>query len=650
MQPIFAIKDYILLNLIGKGSFGEVYLTQKVNYPYYLATKIMDVRTINPILQGYLLTEMSLMQNFNHPNIIHLFDLLQTNTHYYVIMEYCNGGTLSSCLEKYGKPFPIEIIQHLMRQIVNGLKYIHFNRIIHRDLKPDNILLNFKNIEDKNNMNLLSAEVKIIDFGLARQLKQNELANTAIGSPIHMDPLILKKYNKAGGYEKLQGYNEKADIWSLGTIFYQMLTGEQLFNVSGMDELQKKIELGYYKLPTKLNLTEELISFINGMLQYDGELRLSADELSKHDFLVKNVNNFTPANLNLISDKVKGFDLIINSKKNTTIRNMFNKKENKGHPEWEAYINGLLSEYHLAKEYFKENNLTNQEQIANNIYGIIQQINVQYTLGNYSYMKSLPKPITPEFIYGCSTEERGKKFNEVLSKYLDDKDQLENKINSFDKNSPTFNDDAKLEYEQYLSELQNYEKKIEELDTIFNNEWSPPPEYIKESKECAIEKLYHFNYLKIEIKKIDDREKESLDLIVSLKFKDAILFNKEVKLNKGNNYYNKWTWTINTKDWLNISDFFLKIENNTNSSNNGKRPVKVKVNIGKVKSGKAITYNSAIWDDKKEAINVIVNPYILEGKKYLTNEKRDIINIKIYPPFNGKSSATKNIPDFDNLK
>ena len=122
MQPIFAIKDYILLNLIGKGSFGEVYLTQKVNYPYYLATKIMDVRTINPILQGYLLTEMSLMQNFNHPNIIHLFDLLQTNTHYYVIMEYCNGGTLSNCLEKYGKPFPIEIIQHLTRQIVNGLK------------------------------------------------------------------------------------------------------------------------------------------------------------------------------------------------------------------------------------------------------------------------------------------------------------------------------------------------------------------------------------------------------------------------------------------------------------------------------------------------------------------------------------------------
>ena len=262
-------------------------------------------------MQKYLQTEINLMQKLNHPNIIRLFDLIQTNNHYYVIMEYCNGGTLSSCLKKYGKPFPIEIVQHLTRQIVNGLKYIHFNRVIHRDLKPDNILLNFKNIEDKNNMNLLSAEVKIIDFGLARQLEENELANTAAGSPIHMDPLILNKFNKAGGYEKLQGYDERVDIWSLGTIFYQMLTGEQLFNASGINELQKKIELGYYKLPIKLNLTEELISFINGMLQYDGDLRLTADELSKHDFLVKNVNNFTPANLNPISDKVNGFYLII---------------------------------------------------------------------------------------------------------------------------------------------------------------------------------------------------------------------------------------------------------------------------------------------------------------------------------------------------
>ncbi len=645
MKPYIMLKDYKLFNVIGEGSFGQVFLTQKGNDPNYLATKRLDFQQISPDMKRFIDNEMSIMRILKHPNIIRLVDLLQSSNHYYIIIEYCNGGTLSDCIRKYGRPLPIEVVQYFMRQIVNGVKYIHSKRIIHRDLKSDNILLNYKNLADKNNMNLLSAEVKIIDFGLAKQLMPNEYTNTAVGSPINMDPLILKKYMKAGGYEKLQGYNEKADIWSLGTIFYEMLTGKPLFMVDGIVELEQKVEIGNYYLPLGLQLTKEVISFINGMLQYNGDLRLSADELSRHDFLVKNVKDFIPANLQPIQHKVSGFNLIINSKQNETIKNMFNKKDK---PEWEAYLNGLLIEYKLAKEYFKENNLTKQENNANKLYLFIQNVKNQYDLGNYSYMKSLPNPITPEFIYGCSIEERNKKYLEVISKILNDKTQLETKMKSYDINALRTNNELKVDYEQNKYKLeQNYEN-IKKLEINYNDIWSPAPIFIIDSKECLNENVYNYNLLKIEINKIGNI-KENLNLHITLKSGEAILFYKEVKISQENNYSDKWTWKISAKDWLNVDNFFFKIENSVNSYNllSSKKPVKIKVNIGKVKGGKGITFNSALSDDKIEMIRITILPVILQGKKNLSNENNDT-NIKIYPAFRGKSLATINIPNFYN--
>ena len=645
MKPYIMLKDYKLFNVIGEGSFGQVFLTQKGNDPNYLATKRLDFQQISPDMKRFIDNEMSIMRILKHPNIIRLVDLLQSSNHYYIIIEYCNGGTLSDCIRKYGRPLPIEVVQYFMRQIVNGVKYIHSKRIIHRDLKSDNILLNYKNLADKNNMNLLSAEVKIIDLGLAKQLMPNEYTNTAVGSPLNMDPIILKKFIKAGGYEKLQGYNEKADIWSLGAIFYEMLTGRPLFMADGIEELEQKVEIGNYYLPTYLNLTKEVISFINGMLQYNGDLRLSADELSKHDFLVKNVKDFIPANLQPIQHKVSGFNLIINSKQNETIKNMFNKKDK---PEWEAYLNGLLIEYKLAKEYFKENNLTKQENNANKLYLFIQNVKNQYDLGNYSYMKSLPNPITPEFIYGCSIEERNKKYLEVISKILNDKTQLETKMKSYDINALRTNNELKVDYEQNKYKLeQNYEN-IKKLEINYNDIWSPAPIFIIDSKECLNENVYNYNLLKIEINKIDNI-RENLNLHITLKSGEAILFYKEVKISQENNYSDKWTWKISAKDWLNVDNFFFKIENSVNSYNllSSKKPVKIKVNIGKVKGGKGITFNSALSDDKIEMIKITILPVILQGKKNLSNENNDA-NIKIYPAFRGKSLATINIPNFYN--
>jgi serine/threonine-protein kinase ULK/ATG1 len=244
-------------------------------------------------------------------------------------MEYCNGGELHKVLEKYieknGKPFPEEIVQHLMRQIIDAFKYIHSKDIMHRDIKLENILLNYDTDEDKQNQNLMKANIKIIDFGFAAKLEKTGLKYTTLGSPINMDPLILKELQKRGKKTQKLGYDKKADIWSIGTICYEMAIGKYAFDAEKIDELIKKIEKGEYTVPT--NLSKEIISFINGMLQYGPERRLNIEQLANHNFLKKNVNNFEKLDLHKVNKNLVKSKLKLNVKANATIWALFNDED-----------------------------------------------------------------------------------------------------------------------------------------------------------------------------------------------------------------------------------------------------------------------------------------------------------------------------------
>jgi len=296
------VDNLTLEKCLGKGAFGEVYLTsRKGDDKKKYATKKIDREEVEKG-EGikYLKNEIIILQYLRHPNIVRFEEVKKTKKHYYIVMEYCNGGELSKALEKYiekyGKPFSEEIVQHLMRQIIDAFKFMHARKIIHRDVKLDNILLNYETEEDKKNLNLMKAQVKIIDFGFSCKIDKSGLQFTALGSPINMDPIILKKLNSSSKKERQLGYNQKADIWSLGTICYEMLIGKSAFDADDMEDLVNKIENGSYNVPT--NLSHEVVSFLNGMLQYEGNNRLTADQLSRHAFLTKNVKDFTPLSLN----------------------------------------------------------------------------------------------------------------------------------------------------------------------------------------------------------------------------------------------------------------------------------------------------------------------------------------------------------------
>ena len=271
------VDNLVLVKCLGKGSFGEVYLTQKIGDNKYYATKKYERDKIKKSnLIKYLENEIKILQILDHPNIVKFEDIKKTKNHYYIVMEFCNGGELSKALEKYqlkyGKPFPEELVQYLMRQIISAFKYIHNQGIIHRDIKLENILLHYNDERDKKELNLMKAQIKIIDFGFACKINKNLKKYTAVGNPLNMDPIILKKLNLKGKKVRQLGYDQKADIWSLGAICYEMLIGKAIFDANDMDELVNKVETGKYKVPT--NLSKEVISFLNGMLQYNSNIRL----------------------------------------------------------------------------------------------------------------------------------------------------------------------------------------------------------------------------------------------------------------------------------------------------------------------------------------------------------------------------------------
>ena len=124
------VGDLTLLKCLGKGSFGEVYLTSKQGSKQKFATKKIDKKfTANPRAKKYLDNEIAILKEINHPNIIKLYEVQETTQFYYLVTELCNGGGLSTCLENYQKknkkPFPEETVQYLMRQIVDAINYLH---------------------------------------------------------------------------------------------------------------------------------------------------------------------------------------------------------------------------------------------------------------------------------------------------------------------------------------------------------------------------------------------------------------------------------------------------------------------------------------------------------------------------------------------
>ena len=250
--------DFELLKIIGKGSFGTVMQVKKKDDGRIYAMKVLNKQTVIDRKQVFhTKTEKSVLQQINNPFIVKLHYAFQTADKLYMVLDYANGGELFFHLKEEGT-FSEERVIFYSAEIALALKHLHSLGIVYRDLKPENILLNKE------------GHVVITDFGLSKQLVDDESTHTFCGTPEYLAPEVLRG----------QGHGFPVDWWSLGTLIFEMLTGLPPFYSTNTNAMYQKILSGEVSYPPEVS--PACRSLLEGLLTKDPKKRFGAEQIMSH--------------------------------------------------------------------------------------------------------------------------------------------------------------------------------------------------------------------------------------------------------------------------------------------------------------------------------------------------------------------------------
>ncbi|XP_042269463.1 MAP/microtubule affinity-regulating kinase 4 isoform X4 [Thunnus maccoyii] len=255
------IGNYRLLKTIGKGNFAKVKLARHILTGREVAIKIIDKTQLNPTSLQKLFREVRIMKTLNHPNIVQLFEVIETEKTLYLIMEYASGGEVFDYLVAHGRMKEKEA-RAKFRQIVSAVHYCHQKNIVHRDLKAENLLL------DAN------SNIKIADFGFSNEFTAGSKLDTFCGSPPYAAPELFqgKKYD-----------GPEVDIWSLGVILYTLVSGSLPFDGQNLKELRERVLRGKYRVPFYMSTDCEGI--LRRFLVLNPAKRCSLEQIMKDKWL-----------------------------------------------------------------------------------------------------------------------------------------------------------------------------------------------------------------------------------------------------------------------------------------------------------------------------------------------------------------------------
>ena len=266
-------KKYKPTKILGSGSFGSVYEAKNTIFQNTVAMKVIKKDPNNEIDEQEIKNEIDILKKLSHPNIVKIYEFYISNSHYYIITEFCKEGELFSYIKnKYSE----RQLAVLFYQVFSGLWYLHDNKILHRDIKLENIMISKKEKDNESGEELFW--VKIIDFGTAKIFEKNKKEKDVVGSSYYIAPEVLK-----------QNYNEKCDTWSVGVILYMMLVGRAPFDGKDDEEIISKINSGEYnsKEPRLLKHSPEVRDLVSKLLQKDLSRRYSAKEALGHPWFEK---------------------------------------------------------------------------------------------------------------------------------------------------------------------------------------------------------------------------------------------------------------------------------------------------------------------------------------------------------------------------
>lgn len=334
---------------IGRGSFANVYKGIDVTAAQTGRSKTVAIKSVfrnrlkNDKLISNLEIEIKILRNLKNPHIVSLLDCIKTETYFHLIMDYCSLGDLSffikkknqladchpvikTLLEKYPSPEGSNglnevLVINFVKQLSTALKFLRSQNLIHRDIKPQNLLLCIpchtkEEFIENNYSGFWELPIlKVADFGFARYLPSTSMAETLCGSPLYMAPEILR-------YEK---YNAKADLWSVGTVIYEMVVGKPPFRASNHIELLKKIESSNdeVKFPNNYEIDPNLINLICGLMKANPIDRMGFDEFFNDPIIVEN-NHLIDSEIDSISYSVENEEMYVSEyliNDNKTLKN-----------------------------------------------------------------------------------------------------------------------------------------------------------------------------------------------------------------------------------------------------------------------------------------------------------------------------------------
>ena len=275
--------NYEVLEKLGNGGYAKVYRVKNKKTGEIRACK--QLSKLDIVNLEKFQREMEILKKIDHPNIIKLYEIYQSKNHYYLVMEECKGGELFDKIIEHtdeGEMYSEKEAAEIILQVMSAVEYCHNNGICHRDLKPENILF-LKKGDEKNN------PIKIIDFGLSRELKSKKNLSSKVGTAYYVSPEILAGH-----------YTEKCDIWSSGVILYVLLSGVPPFNGVNDQIIYSKIRKMKFSFPPSewKNISEEAKDLISHMLTPENE-RYSANQVMEHPwFKIVKEKKFEKLNFN----------------------------------------------------------------------------------------------------------------------------------------------------------------------------------------------------------------------------------------------------------------------------------------------------------------------------------------------------------------
>ncbi|XP_065321718.1 serine/threonine-protein kinase unc-51-like isoform X2 [Gordionus sp. m RMFG-2023] len=266
--------EYNKKDLIGHGAFAVVFKGKRKKDEAIVAIKSITKKNLSRShsLLGKEIKILKELSQLKHENVVQLLDCKETSTQVYLIMEFCNGGDLADYLQNKGS-LSEDTISLFFRQVAAALKALNAKGIVHRDLKPQNILLCYQIGTSK--MCPHHAILKIADFGFARFLQDGVMAATLCGSPMYMAPEVIMSLQ----------YDAKADLWSIGTIMFQCLTGKAPFQAQSPQALK-----AYYEKTPNLkpnipsSTSHELKTLLLRLLKRNARDRMEFDEFFNDKF------------------------------------------------------------------------------------------------------------------------------------------------------------------------------------------------------------------------------------------------------------------------------------------------------------------------------------------------------------------------------